>query len=338
MWHSDEMKDLPQAPYFDAGRGVWVLTRFSDVSAALHEPDLWPVAPNGEGQLDDAGRTAQGKNRSEVLAALHAAKIAEWRAEFSPLAAAIATALPADRVIEVVGEFARPWSLLLAAKVVGIEVDQARRLEPLAASVTSSTAAPENVALKADASVAGAELDQAFVNSRLPMAGPAFIALSQTLPCLLANAWLILLNHAAEMEQIAAKPELLPRAVDELLRLAGLARVVHRQAIADVNLGHISFAQGQRVDLMLDVANYDPEQFPNPEDLDLTRRSAGHFAMGAGDHSCVAASLIRMAMGIATGVFIEKFVPADRTDPVDWLGGSGFRWPAAVYARNRGED
>jgi cytochrome P450 len=335
LWQSDEMKNAPQAPYFDASRGVWVLTRFSDVSAALHEPELWPVAPNGEGQLDDAGRTTQGKNRSEVLAALHASKIAEWRAEFAPLAAAIATALPPDRVIDVVGEFARPWSLLLAAKVVGIEVVQARRLEPLAARVTSSTAAPENVALKADASAAGAELDQAFANSRLPMAGPAFIALSQTLPCLLANAWLILLHHPAETEQIAANPELLPRAVDELLRLAGLARVVHRQAIADVKLGETSLVQGQRVDLMLEAANYDSEQFPNPERLDLTRRAAGHFALGAGDHSCVAASLIRMAMGIATGVFVEQFVPGDRSDAVEWLGGSGFRWPAALYARKR---
>jgi len=329
------MKEAPQAPYFDAGRGVWVLTRFSDVSAALHEPELWPVAPNGDGQLDDAARTAQGKNRSEVLAALRAARIADWRAEFSPLATAIATALPTDRVIDVVGELARPWSLLLAAKVVGIDVDQGRLLEPLAARVTSSTAAPENVALKADASIAGAELDQAFVNSRLPMAGPAFIALTQTLPCLLANAWLILLNHPAEMEQVAANAELLPRAVDELLRLAGLARVVHRHAIADVKVGETSLACGQRVDLMLEVANYDPEQFPNPERLDLRRRATGHFAMGAGDHSCVAASLIRMAMGIATGVFVEKFVLAERTDPVEWLGGSGFRWPVAVYARKR---
>lgn len=335
MWQSDPMRDALQAPYFDASRGVWVFTRFSDVSTALHEPELWPVAPNGDGQLDDAGRTAQGKNRSEVLAALHASRIAEWKAEFAPLAAAIASAVPAGRVIDVVGEFARPWSLLLAAKVVGIGVDQARRLEPLAARVTASTAAPENVPLKADAAVAGAELDQAFVHSRLPMAGPAFIALSQTLPCLLANAWLILLNHAAEMEQVVANPELLPRAVDELLRLAGLARVVHRQAVADVKLGDISLAQGQRVDLMLEVANYDPEQFPNPERLDLTRRSAGHFALGAGDHSCVAASLIRMAMGVASGVFVENFVPAERTDPGEWLGGSGFRWPAAVYARKR---
>ena len=209
-----------------------------------------------------------------------------------------------------------------------------------AARVTASTADPDNVVLKTDAASAGADLDNAFVNTRLPMAGPAFIALSQTLPCLLANAYMILLNHPEEMERIRANPELVPKAVDELLRLAGLAHTVHRQAVADVKLGEIRIASGQRVQLLLEVANHDFEQFAEPDQMDLSRRASGHFALGAGEHSCVAAALIRMAMGIAIGAFVRKFVAAEKTDPeqtgpIEWLGGSGFRWPAAVYARRR---
>lgn len=330
-------RPAPQDPHFDSDLGVWVVSRFSDVSTALHEPQLWPVAVDGEGSPDAAGRTAQTGNRSEVLAALHSSKIAEWKSEFAPIAEAIAETLPHGRVVDVLAEFGRPWALLLAARVVGIDADKARDQIPLAVKVTASTADPDNALLKADAEAAGVELDKAFVNSPLPMAGPAFIALSQTLPCLLANAWLILLNHPEDMERVRANPELLLRAVDELLRLAGLAHTVHRQAMDDVQLGEILIQRGQRVKVLLETANHDPEQFAEPDRLDLSRRATGHFALGAGEHSCVAAALIRMAMGIATGVFVRKFTASERTGPVEWLGGSGFRWPVAVYAMRRND-
>jgi len=79
-------RPTPRAAYFDADLGVWVLSRFSDVSSALHETRLWPVGFNGEGQLNPDDRSAQAKNRTEVLAKLHAGKGAEWRAEFAPMA------------------------------------------------------------------------------------------------------------------------------------------------------------------------------------------------------------------------------------------------------------
>jgi cytochrome P450 len=203
--------------------------------------------------------------------------------------------------------------------------------------VTASTAAPEDAALKVDAAAAGAELDQTFVSSPVPMGGPAFIALSQTLPCLLANAWLILLNYTEEMERLRTNPALLAKAVEELLRLAGLARVLHRRAIADVTLKGIVIERGQCVNLMLDVANHDPEEFAEPDRLNLSRRTIGNFALGAAEHSCAAALLIKMAMGVATGVFVDKFIPATHAEHVAWRGGSGFRWPAAVLAQRRPE-
>jgi len=355
LWHSDEMngerarvpdansrpvgaeRPKPRAAYFDADLGVWILSRFSDVSAALHEKRLWPVGLNGEGQLNSDDRSAQAKNRTEVLAALHAGKVAEWRAEFALAAEKMAASLPFDRRIDAFGEFARPWSLLLAAKVVNIAIESARLLEPLAARVTGSTADPEDGALKSDAAAAAAELDANFVSSPVPMVGPAFIALSQTLPCLLANAWLILLNYAEEMERLRTTPALLAKAVEELLRLAGLASVLRRRAIADVTLKGIVIERGQCVNLMLDVANHDPEEFAEPDRLDLSRRTMGNFALGAGEHSCAAASLIKMAMGVATGVFVDKFIPAAPADHVAWRGGSGFRWPTAVLAQRRPE-
>jgi cytochrome P450 len=137
------------------------------------------------------------------------------------------------------------------------------------------------------------------------------------------------------MERVRSDADLLPKAVDELVRLAGLARVVHRQAIAETKVGNLVIESGQRVNLMLEAANHDPEQFPEPDRVNLSRRATGHFTLGAGEHSCVAAALIRMAVGVATGVLVNNFISAQQTEPIEWRGGSGFCWPAGVYALRR---
>ena len=82
--------------------------------------------------------------------------------------------------------------------------------------------------------------------------------------------------------------------------------------------------------LMLASANRDPEQFPDPDRLDITRAAAGQIALGAGPHSCVGASLIRMAAAVATGAFVSRFDTAMRGTSIEWRGGSGFRWAASL--------
>ena len=329
-------QSLPRSAYFDSASQVWVLSRYVDVQAALYEPNLCPVGPRGEGQIGAKERALQARTRSESLAALPAAKIAQWESEFEPLAQKIAAALPLSRPVDVVEEFARPWSLSLAVRVTGADSANAKRLATLAAKVSAATADPDRADLKTAAGAAGEELDEALKNGTQPMAGPAFVALSQTLPCLLANAWLVLLEHPVELECLRQNMELLPRAVEELLRTAGLVRELHRQAIADVNLGNVSIKSGERVRLMVDVANHDPEQFHEGRRVNFSRRAPVHFALGAGQHSCAAAALLRTATGIATKTFVDHFRPTTQAVPIEWHGGSGFRWPAPVYAQRRG--
>ena len=328
---------LPQAAYFDSQLDAWVLSQYSDVLAAFHEADLCPVGPGGEGRLSAEDRALQAKTRVETLAAFPATRLAGWESELEPLAQRLAEALPHSRPIDVVADFARPWSLTLAVRVTGADPADAQRLAGLAARVSVSTADPDDTALKAPATAAGEELDQLLRNASQPMAGAAFVALSQTLPCLLAKAWLVLLNRPCDLERVRESQEVLPRAVEELLRVAGLARILHRRAIGDVRLGDVTIKAGQHVRLMLEIANHDPALFPDPHGLDLSRRTSCHFALGVGPHSCAAAGLIRMATGVATKVFVSNFVPANLAGPVQWHGGSGFRWPAPVYAVRRAQ-
>ena len=84
--------------------------------------------------------------------------------------------------------------------------------------------------------------------------------------------------------------------------------------------------------LELDSANRDPEEFAEPNRLDVTRRGVRHVALGAGSHSCAGAPLIRMASEVATSAFVQEFHSAIVCEPVEWRGGAVFRVPARLIA------
>src|SRR5207244_3009019 len=106
---------------------------------------------------------------------------------------------------------------------------------------------------------------------------------------------LALIRNPGEFARLRSDPHLLPGAIDELLRYTGIVRRVFRRATSNVNLGSVKISKGDLVVLMLASANRDPEQFPDPDRLDLARVATSHVALGTGRNSCVGAALIRMA-------------------------------------------
>jgi cytochrome P450 len=326
----------PRAAYFDPEKSAWVLSRFPDVWAALRHPHLWPVGGKREIQSDtrdDAGRL---KQRAAMLDALSAARLEAWRPGVESLTHNALDRLPTDRAVDLVGEFALPWGLALAVLVTGADPADSQRLSDLSRRVFAATgASSEDAALRADAAASTAELGRIFETGPIPMGEPTFVALSQTLPRLLANAWLALLRHPAEFARLRAHPQLMPGAIEELLRYAGIVRRVFRRATADVDLGDVRIAQGDLAILMLASANRDPEQFPHPDRLLLARPVASHVALGTGRNGCVGAMLIRLAASVATSALTTTFAEATYDKVGGWRTGSGFCFPASVYVTLR---
>jgi cytochrome P450 len=321
----------PAEPYRDPETETWVLSRYADVLAAFREPRLRMGSGRNKDSPEISDANRQQQIRSETLAVLSAANLTRWQAQAEAVAIALIDRLPRGRPVDVVQKFARPWSLSAATIVTGADPADSERLGTLATKVSLATADPSNSTHQSDMAAANSELKRSLENSPIPMSGPAFVALSQTLPCFLANAWLALLRHPAELARLRSDPGLMPRAIEELLRYAGIAQKVSRYATADVTIGVTSVKQGGRVVLMLASANRDPEQFAEPDCLDLTRRALGHVAFGLGPHSCAAATLIRTMAAVATRVFVERFVEGHRDDAIEWQGGSGFRWASSLY-------
>jgi cytochrome P450 len=310
--------------------------RYVDVCAALRDPHLWPVGGKREIQPDSRDDAGKLKQRADMLEALSAARVEAWRPQLEALTRDALERLPTDRAVDLLGEFTLPWGLSLAMLVTGADPAAAGRLSDLGSRVFAATGASrEEIELRADAAAATAELDRIFETGPIPMGEPAFVALSQTLPRLLASAWLALIRHSHQFAWLRAHPGLLPGAIEELLRYAGIVRRVFRRATANVDIGGVRIAEGELVVLMLASANRDPEQFPDPDRLLLSRPVTGHVALGTGRNSCVGAMVIRMAAAAATGALAAKFVEVQFDSVGDWRTGSGFCFPASVFVTLR---
>ncbi len=113
-------------------------------------------------------------------------------------------------------------------------------------------------------------------------------------------AWAImhLVNNPAQRERIIADPAVIPKAVEEILRIEA-AVAAGRRATRDVELGGVSIAEGDQLLLMLCSANRDPDAFPHPNDFDINRSSNRHLSFGAGVHRCLGSHLGRIELTIA---------------------------------------
>ena len=116
----------------------------------------------------------------------------------------------------------------------------------------------------------------------------------ETTTNLLSSGTLALLTHPQERARLEAEPELAGAAVEEFLRFDGPAKVSVRVAAARLGLRGRTIEAGDRVFLVLAAANRDPEAFPEPDRLDLTRAPNRQIGFGLGPHYCLGAPLARL--------------------------------------------
>lgn len=132
----------------------------------------------------------------------------------------------------------------------------------------------------------------------------------------LAHGVLALLDHPEQLERLRAEPELLPRAVPELLRYVTLVRIgATLYAAEDFEFAGTPLDKGEAVTVGLFGANHDPAVYEAPERLDITRgfgRGDGHLAFGHGPHYCIGAALGR----VLTSVVFEELLVRRATPPV----------------------
>lgn len=142
----------------------------------------------------------------------------------------------------------------------------------------------------------------------------------------------VLFTNPDQLALLKARPELVPNAVEELLRFTPLtvSAAYPRYATADVDIAGDTVHTGQPVLISTNAANRDPAVFAEPDRLDLTRPAAHHLAFGHGPHFCAGAPLARMELQVALGLLLERMPDlqlACEPDAVAWKTGLLFRGP-----------
>uniref|UniRef100_A0AAU2V746 Cytochrome P450 n=1 Tax=Streptomyces sp. NBC_00003 TaxID=2903608 RepID=A0AAU2V746_9ACTN len=114
----------------------------------------------------------------------------------------------------------------------------------------------------------------------------------------IASSVLALLDHPDQLARLRAEPDLLGRAVPELLRFTSPVPMgAPLYATEDLEFAGMPVKKGEAVTSALLAANFDPEEYRAPEDLDITRdlgRGVGHVAFGHSAHYCIGAALARL--------------------------------------------
>lgn len=140
-------------------------------------------------------------------------------------------------------------------------------------------------------------------------------------------------THAEDRRRLVAEPDLVPSAVEELLRFYSPVTMA-RIAKTDVRLGDAEINAGDRVLMNFPGANRDPEVFPDADRVVIDRGRNRHVAFGVGIHRCAGSHLARMEMSTAISVWLRRIPEFEVSDTgaVTWAGGQ-VRGPRTLPVR-----
>lgn len=142
------------------------------------------------------------------------------------------------------------------------------------------------------------------------LTGAAFLLLlagHETTANMLALGTFALLEHPGQLAELRADLDLLPNAVEELMRYLSVADIFFRYATEDIELGGETIGKGSTVVVSLLAANHDPEHFENAGTLDVHRKARGHLSFGHGIHQCLGQQLARIEMRAGFEGLLRRF-------------------------------
>jgi hypothetical protein len=282
--------------------------------------------------------------RGLVSQAFNQRSIEAWR----PLIRAIAEALLdelADRgSFDVIAEYAAPLPIVVIAEMLGVDpgdrsqfkqwsdarahfFNPARTPDQAAALQAAGQGLNDYFARAIDARRGrrGADLISKLVDAE--EAGDCLSTQEIVITCnlllvagnltttdLIGNAVLALLRHPDQLAKLRTHPELMPNAIEELLRYDPPVVQVARFALEPLEIAGRKVQAGQTLTCLLLAAGHDPARHSDPHRFDIERADTTHLAFGGGDHYCLGAPLARAEAQIAIAALFERF-PALRLDP-----------------------
>ncbi|MET8795633.1 cytochrome P450 [Nocardia sp. NPDC004568] len=357
-----------ELPY--GGEG-WLVTRYEDVKLVLADPRFSRAATVGREDLPRATPAPvrpdsllsmdppeHSRLRKLVAKAFTGRRVAELRPRTREIVDEKLTALErAGAPADLVEGFALPLPVTVICEMLGVPPRDQHRFRDFSDAILSTTAyTREQIESARDSletylaevvaerrqrptdDLLGAlvtardEEDRLSERELVNLGVGLLIAGHETTANQIANFTYVLLTQREYWELLRAEPELIPGAVEELLRYVQLGAGAGQPRVAteDVVLSGVTVRAGESVFVNTQAANRDEAVFEDPESLDLTRQRNPHVAFGYGAHHCLGAQLARVELQVALEALLERFPSLRLSLPLDeipWKSGLLVRGP-----------
>ncbi|MGW2183231.1 cytochrome P450 [Streptomyces sp. NPDC001732] len=367
----ERVRDRPgllrvQMPY---GEPAWLVTRYADARLVLGDQRFSRAAAashdeprQSEGQRDGGilgmDPPDHTRLRSLVAKAFTVRQVEKLRPQVRELAAGLlddmeAAGQPAD----LVDLFALPLPVAVICRMLGVPTEDRPRFRVWSddALSTSSLTAEEFEASRDElrAYMAGLieqhrrepqdDLMTALIEARdgrdrlselelVDLCVGILVAGHETTASQIPNFVLTLLDHPEQLARLRAEPELVPNAVEELLRFVPLGSGAGqpRYATEDIEVGGTLVRAGSPVLVAVGAANRDALRFTAPGVLDVAREGNQHLGFGHGVHHCLGAPLARLELQEALSALITRFPGLRLADDVTWKSEMLVRGPRVM--------
>lgn len=356
-----------QMPY---GEPAWLATRYEDIRLVLGDPRFSRaesfkrdqprlrayVGPAG--QLANLDAPEHTRMRRLLSKGFTMRRVDALRPRVQQLAddlvdAMLAKGAPAD----LVEDFALPLPITVICELLGVPYDDHVHFRTWSEAFMSTTKfTPDEVAasmtqlreyivgliaqrrakpeddLMSALIAARDEEDRLSEEELLSTVEIMLVAGHETTASQIPNFVYILLTHPEELERLREDLDLVPRAVEELLRFIPLGNgaTQPRYALEDVEMGGVIVRAGEPVVGANASAHRDESVYTDPDELDLARKEAPHLAFGHGIHTCLGQPLARMELQVTLHTLLSRLPGlrfADREQDITWKSGVATRGP-----------
>jgi cytochrome P450 len=135
----------------------------------------------------------------------------------------------------------------------------------------------------------------------------------------ISGGLLALIEHPEQFAKLRARPELLPSAVEEILRWTSPVTHMARYVTRDAEVLGQPIKQGEKVVMWYPSANRDETVFPDPDVFDIERTPNDHIAFGIGEHFCLGAQLARQELTVVFDELPKRLDAIELAGPVERL-------------------
>jgi len=359
------------------GPGFWALTRYDDVVAVSRDAQTFSSWAGGTMVADSPPEFLAGmrlmmlnmdppqhtKLRALVNKGFTPRMVAGIDDRVRGLARRIVDAVAPRGACDFVADVAGELPSYVIAELVGIPLDDGRKLYALTERMHTTDPTPEGLAhaqvavgemmtyatdlRAAKAARPGADLASALVAAEVDgerlseLEFNLFFMLlinagGDTTRNLVAGGMLTLLRHPDQLALLRADPALLPTAIEELLRWQSPVQHFRRTATRDTTLGGRAIAAGQKVVIFYGSANRDAAKFDEPDRFDVRRHPNEHVAFGGGGtHFCLGASLARLEIRAMFEEVLGRLDAVTLDGSVEWLPSIFINGPRRMPVRFR---